>query len=58
MDINDLRSVVTVISMIAFLGIIVWAWSRNNRAGFDDAAQLPFAEEQGAAGASRGGNQQ
>ncbi len=58
MDINDLRSVVTVVSMIAFLGIVVWAWSRNNRAGFDEAAQLPFAEEQSAAGASRGGNQE
>ena len=58
MDVNDLRSVVTVVSLIAFLGIIVWAWSRSNRAGFDEAAQLPFAEEQGAEGASRGGNQQ
>ncbi len=58
MDVNDLRSVVTVVSLIAFLGIVVWAWSRSNRAGFDEAAQLPFAEEQGAEGASRGGNQQ
>jgi cytochrome c oxidase cbb3-type subunit IV len=58
MDVNDLRSVVTVVSLIAFLGIVVWAWSRSNRAGFDEAAQLPFTEEQGAEGASRGGNQQ
>ncbi|MBS0449524.1 MAG: cbb3-type cytochrome c oxidase subunit 3 [Proteobacteria bacterium] len=57
MDVNDLRSLMTVVSMIAFLGIIVWAWSRNNRAAFDEAAQLPFVDEQGAAGASRGGNQ-
>lgn len=58
MDINDLRSVVTVVSMLAFLGIVAWAWSRSNRSAFDDAAQLPFAEEQGAESASRGGNQQ
>ena len=58
MDVNDLRSVVTVVSLIAFLGIVVWAWSRSNRAGFDEAAQLPFAEEQGVESASRGGNQQ
>ncbi len=58
MDVNDLRSLVTVISLIAFLGIVAWAWSRKNRAGFDEAAQLPFAEEQGADGASRGGKQQ
>ena len=58
MDINDLRSIVTVISLITFLGIVAWAWSRSNRAGFDEAAQLPFAEEQGAEGASRGGHQE
>ena len=58
MDLNDIRSVVTVISMFTFVGIVVWAWSRNNRARFDEAAQLPFVEEQGAGSASRGGNQQ
>jgi cytochrome c oxidase cbb3-type subunit 4 len=58
MDINDLRSLVTVVSLFAFLGIIVWTWSRKNRAAFDEAAQLPFVEDQGAPGASRGGNQQ
>lgn len=58
MDVNDLRSVVTVVSLFAFLGIVAWAWSRSNRAGFDEAARLPLVEEQGAEGASRGGNQQ
>jgi cytochrome c oxidase cbb3-type subunit 4 len=58
MDINDLRSFVTVVSLFAFLGIIGWTWSRKNRAAFDEAAQLPFVEEQGAQGVSRGGNQQ
>ena len=58
MDINTIRTSITVLAMIAFLGIVAWAWSRNNRAGFDEAAQLPFAEEQGADGASRGGKQQ
>ena len=45
MDMNDIRSVVTVVSMLTFVGIVVWAWSRNNRARFDEAAQLPFADE-------------
>jgi cytochrome c oxidase cbb3-type subunit 4 len=57
MDINDLRSLVTVVSLFAFVGIIIWTWSRKNRAAFDEAAQLPFADEQGAQGASREGNQ-
>lgn len=45
MDINDLRSIVTVISMLTFLGIVAWAWSKRNKARFDEAAQLPFQDE-------------
>ena len=45
MDINDLRSIVTVVSLLTFLGIVGWAWSRRNKAGFDEAARLPFQDE-------------
>jgi cytochrome c oxidase cbb3-type subunit IV len=45
MDLNDLRSIVTVVSMLTFVGIVAWAWSRSNRARFDEAARLPFADE-------------
>ncbi|NCT99292.1 MAG: cbb3-type cytochrome c oxidase subunit 3 [Comamonadaceae bacterium] len=45
MDINTLRSIVTVISLLVFLGIVVWAWSRRNRERFDEAARLPFQDE-------------
>ncbi|MDP1686593.1 cbb3-type cytochrome c oxidase subunit 3 [Hydrogenophaga sp.] len=45
MDINDLRSIVTVISMLTFLGIVAWAWSKRNKDRFDEAAQLPFQDE-------------
>ena len=45
MDINDLRSIVTVVSLLTFLGIVAWAWSRSNRDRFDDAARLPFDDE-------------
>ncbi|MEO8297759.1 MAG: cbb3-type cytochrome c oxidase subunit 3 [Burkholderiales bacterium] len=45
MDLNTLRSLVTVLSFAVFLGIIAWTFSRRNRAGFDDAASLPFREE-------------
>jgi cytochrome c oxidase cbb3-type subunit 4 len=54
MDLNDLRSIVTVVSMLAFLGIIAWAWSRTNRHRFDEAAQLPFADDSNNAQAARG----
>jgi cytochrome c oxidase cbb3-type subunit IV len=45
MDINDLRSTVTVVSLLTFVGIILWAWSKRNQASFDEAAQLPFKDE-------------
>ena len=34
MDINDLRSIVTTISMLTFVGIVVWAWSKRNQPEF------------------------
>lgn len=45
MDINDLRSLSTVLVLVAFLGICWWAFSPRRKKRFDDAAQLPFADE-------------
>lgn len=45
MDINDLRSIVTVVSLVTFVGIVVWAYSKRNQSGFDEAARLPFEED-------------
>lgn len=45
MEINDLRSIVTVVSLITFVGILVWAWSKRNKSDFDEAARLPFNED-------------
>jgi cytochrome c oxidase cbb3-type subunit 4 len=44
MDINSLRAGVTVFSLAVFLGIVVWAWTKRRRDGFDEAAQLPFLD--------------
>ncbi|MES2183142.1 MAG: cbb3-type cytochrome c oxidase subunit 3 [Pseudomonadota bacterium] len=52
MDVNQLRILVTLLSFGGFIGIAVWAWSRRNTRAFDEAAQLPFAEEQQAPAAS------
>ena len=47
MDINDLRIAVTVVSLLAFVGIVAWVWPRAaTGAGFDEAAQLPFADDE------------
>ena len=45
MDINTLRSIVTVLAFVAFIGIVLWAYSDHNKAAFDQAARLPFDEE-------------
>ena len=42
MDINTLRSLVTAFSFVLFVGILVWAYRPARKAGFDEAAQLPF----------------
>ena len=46
MDINLLRSLVTVFSFVLFIGVLVWAYRPVRKAGFDEAAQLPFASDQ------------
>jgi cytochrome c oxidase cbb3-type subunit 4 len=45
MDINTLRAIVTVITFVVFIGIVAWAWSRRNQAAFEEAAQLPFRQD-------------
>jgi cytochrome c oxidase cbb3-type subunit 4 len=46
MDINDFRAWHTVVLLIAFIGIVVWAYSRRRKKSFDEAANLPFADEE------------
>lgn len=55
MDLNDLRSVATVLVFLAFVAIAAWAWSSRRKSDFDAAAQLPFADD--ASGPLRGENQ-
>ena len=45
MDIDDLRAVMTVVSFVAFLGIVAWAYGRERKRTFEDAAWLPFTHE-------------
>lgn len=45
MDINVLRSVITLVSLAMFIGLMVWTWNRRQKRGFDEAAQLPFLDD-------------
>lgn len=46
MDINDIRSAMTVILFVVFLGIVFWAFSKKRKRAFDEAARLPFDEDE------------
>ncbi|RLA55349.1 MAG: cbb3-type cytochrome c oxidase subunit 3 [Gammaproteobacteria bacterium] len=45
MDINDLRGLSTLFLMITFIGLCIWAYSSKRKKSFDEAANLPFANE-------------
>ena len=44
--ISDARSIVTLICMLTFIGIVIWAYSARRKSDFDEAAMLPFADEE------------
>jgi len=50
MDINDLRSIVTVLAFATFIAIVLWAYSDRSKAAFDQAARLPFDEDDDSTG--------
>ena len=46
MDIIAVRSAMTVILFVLFLGIVFWAFSKKRKRAFDEAARLPFDEDE------------
>ena len=46
MDINDLRGLSTAFLLVAFIGLCFWAYSKKRKKTFDEAANLPFADEE------------
>ena len=45
MDINLIRSLVTLLAFLAFLGIVWWAYGPGRRDQFEQAARIPFDED-------------
>ncbi|MBS7326074.1 MAG: cbb3-type cytochrome c oxidase subunit 3 [Thiopseudomonas sp.] len=45
MDIGMLRGLGTAIVFIAFIGLVFWAYNGKRKGSFDEAANLPFADE-------------
>lgn len=46
MDINDFRGLATVLTAVAFFGVCWWAFSSKRAKKFEEAANLPFADEE------------
>ncbi len=44
-DVNVLRSAVTVVSLLVFAGIVGWAYARRNRERFEDQGALVLSDE-------------
>ena len=46
MDINDLRGFSTLVLLVAFVWLCIWAYSKKRKRDFDKAANLPFEDEE------------
>lgn len=58
MDLATFRSIMLVVLVAVFVGVCIWAWSKKREKRFEEAANLPFADEDMAARSAddRGGH--
>lgn len=45
MDVNTLRIIATLLCFVTFTCLMVWAYSRRNRARFEEDAKIPFLQD-------------
>ena len=55
MDLPTLRGLFTLVLMVAFVAIVIWAWSGKRREDFEEAARLPLEDDPSSSGAERPG---
>ena len=46
MNYSFFSSVMTVVMLVVFLGIVAWAYSSKRRAAFDEAARVPLEDDE------------
>ncbi len=44
--VTQIQIVWTIVVMIIFLAIVLWAWSGRRKESFNDAANIPLEEEE------------
>lgn len=42
---NEVRIIVTVLGFILFVVLCIWAYSKNTKQHFEEAAQQPFLDD-------------
>ena len=45
MDEDLIQVVWTLVVLVLFVGIVIWAWSGKRKQAFDEAANIPFNED-------------
>ena len=45
MDINDIRGIITAITMLAFVALAAFAWRRYRTAEFEESARRPLEDD-------------
>jgi len=45
-SVTQIQIVWTIVVMIIFLAIVIWAWSGRRKESFNDAANIPLEEEE------------
>jgi cytochrome c oxidase cbb3-type subunit 4 len=46
MDLNDARILMTLVALVTFIGIVVWAYSSQRKQHFDRAARMALEDEE------------
>ena len=46
MNYSLILSVWTIVVLVLFIGIVLWAWSGKRKQRFDEAANIPFDEDE------------
>ena len=45
MDLPTVRGLLTAALMLAFVGVVIWAWSSKRKKDFEEASRLPLDEK-------------
>lgn len=46
-DMGLVRGIATVFALLAFVAVVLWAYSKRSQEAFESAAQLPLEEDDG-----------